>query len=106
MVEACRWALCTHSHVTAAQVVCLPLDAAVAAAALGLQDLEGGLEGARPRVVGWGYTEGDPFAQKKERPDRFQSVAARTLQSVHLPVLSGSECARRYSAYYCIVHTA
>jgi hypothetical protein len=81
--------------VTTGQVVCLPLDAAVAATELGLRDLEGDLVGARPRVVGWGYTEGDPFAQKKDRPDRQQSVASRRLNKAALPVVTGSECTRR-----------
>ena len=41
---------------SAVHVVCLPLDAALAAAELGVEDLRAGLEGRYPQVVGWGHT--------------------------------------------------
>ena len=42
-------------------VVCLPIDAAIAAAQLNVPDIREGLAGFYTTVVGWGYTEADPF---------------------------------------------
>ena len=41
---------------SAVQVVCLPLDTALAAVKLGVEDLRASLEGRYPQVVGWGHT--------------------------------------------------
>jgi len=46
----------------AVQPVCLPLNSVTAAAELKVSDLQTGLEGTWPHVVGWGYT--DPLSRE------------------------------------------
>ena len=70
-------------------MVCLPIDSAIAAAQLGLDDLDEA--GTRPRVVGWGYTEGNPLDRNKT-DSRTVYVASKRQFKVDLPLLSTDQC--------------
>jgi len=71
------------------QVVCLPIDAAITAAELGLAGLD--QAGTRPRVVGWGYTEGNPLDRNKT-DSKTVYVASKRQFKVDLPLLSEDRC--------------
>jgi len=73
---------------SAVQVVCLPLDAAVAAAELGVGDLRAGLEGRYPQVVGWGHTHPLQWGGDEEETGAPSSVQQR----LAVPVLAEDQC--------------
>ena len=73
---------------SAVQVVCLPLDAALAAAELGVEDLRAGLEGKYPQVVGWGHTHPLQWGGDEEETGAPSSVQQR----LAVPVLAEDQC--------------
>jgi len=72
----------------AVQPVCLPINSVTAAAELKVSDLETGLEGTWPHVVGWGYT--DPLS--REGDVKAASVPSSVLQRLEVPVKNNTEC--------------
>ena len=51
-----------------------------------------GLTGTVPVVVGWGYTEYDPWAVKQQGDFETANVASKVQQRLGVPVLTSSEC--------------
>ena len=74
----------------AVRVACLPLRPKVAAAQLNVPDIEEGLISYFPTLVGWGFTEGDPFDQKFA--GTRVKVASTIQQKLAVPVQSTSQC--------------
>merc|ERR1712013_164518 len=74
------------------QIVCLPLNLAEAARQLNIPDMRDGLTGTVPVVVGWGYTEYDPWAVKQQGDFKSANVASKVQQRLGVPVLTSSEC--------------
>jgi len=71
------------------QPACLPTPPELASEKLNVTDLDQGLTGTRPVVVGWGHT--NPFRADKE--DIFNVGAPKAVQQMlAVPVLSSSEC--------------
>jgi len=81
------------------QIVCLPVDPVHAARKLGLKDLHSGLVGKRPTVVGWGYTEYDPYNKEQQGDFKRANVASTSQQKLEIPVLSTSECTRKFGKF-------
>jgi len=75
----------------AVKLACLPIDATVAARELNVPDIREGLVSFRPTVVGWGKNvTGEKLSGVREK------VGSAIQQKLALPVLSHSECSRRY----------
>jgi len=74
----------------AVRVACLPLRPEVSAAQLNVPDINEGLASYYPTIVGWGFTEGDPFDQKFA--GTWEKVASPIQQKLAVPVLSTREC--------------
>jgi len=71
------------------QPACLPTAPELASEKLNVTDLDDGLTGTRPVVVGWGYTT--PYRTDKE--DTLNVGAPKAVQQMlAVPVLSSSEC--------------
>lgn len=84
----------TASPNLAVRVVCLPIDPKVAAEQLNIPDIEEGLASFYPTVVGWGYTQGDPFNQSFSGTK--QRVASPIQQKLAIPVQSSEQCSQKY----------
>ena len=78
----------------AVRFVCLPLRPKVAALQLNVPDINEGLASFYPTVVGWGYTEGDPFKQNKT-----SKVPSPKQQKLALPVLNENQCRAKLSDF-------
>ena len=76
------------------QIVCLPINPAEAASELNIPNIREGLVGTYPNVVGWGYTEYDPYALKAQGDYAENNVANTVQQKLGVPVLSTSQCGR------------
>jgi len=75
------------------QPACLPTSPELASEKLNLSDLNEGLNGTRPVVVGWGYT--NPY--QKDQEDTFNVGAPKAIQQMlEVPVLSSSECGQLF----------
>ena len=75
----------------AVRLACLPIDAMVAARELNVPDIGEGLVSYRPTIVGWGKNvTNEQLSGVRER------VGSAVQQKLALPVLSKSECTRRY----------
>ena len=75
----------------AVKLACLPIDATVAARDLNVLNIGEGLVSYRPTVVGWGTdVTNSKFSGAREK------VGSAIQQKLALPVLSKSECSRRY----------
>jgi hypothetical protein len=82
------------------QIVCLPLDKEEAARELNLPDLAGGLTGTFLTVVGWGYTEYNPYVSSLQQGDfKNSNVASSVQQMLNVPVLSFEECKEKWGGY-------
>ena len=58
---------------------------------LNVKDLNAGLTGTRPVVVGWGYTNPD----QRDQEDNFNVGAPKaTQQMLAVPILSSSQCGK------------
>jgi len=80
------------------QMVCLP--SPEAASQLNLPNLRDGLTGTFPNVVGWGYTEYDPFSLSKNQGDfKTDNVANTVQQRLGIPVLSASQCTQKFGRF-------
>ena len=84
---------------TGVQIVCLPINPAEAARELNVQNLRDGLVGKRPNVVGWGYTDYDPWATEQEGDFETTNVASSVQQRLGVPVLSSSECTQKFGKF-------
>jgi len=81
------------------QIVCLPLNQAETARQLNIPDMRDGLTGTRPVVVGWGYTEFDPWAFEQQGDFKTANVASKVQQKLEMPVLSPSSCQAKFSNF-------
>eukprot|EP00092_Neocalanus_flemingeri_P029387 GFUD01031904.1.p1 GENE.GFUD01031904.1~~GFUD01031904.1.p1 ORF type:complete len:569 (+),score=93.67 GFUD01031904.1:60-1766(+) len=81
------------------QIVCLPINPVEAAREVGLTNIRDGLIGKKPTVVGWGYTEYDPWATEKQGDFDKANVASTVQQRLEVPVLSSSECRRKFRSF-------
>merc|ERR1711892_375403 len=81
------------------QIVCLPLNPVKAAEELNIGNTQTGLEGTFPNVVGWGYTEYDPWATGQQGDFDTASVASKVQQRLGVPVLNSSECTRKFGKF-------
>ena len=75
--------------------VCLPLSPLEAAKQLNIPDIRDGLTGTIPNVVGWGYTEFDPWAGYFAKAN----VASTVQQRLAVPVLSSTACAKKFLTF-------
>jgi secreted trypsin-like serine protease len=74
------------------QPACLPTLPELASEKLNVSNLDEGLTGTRPVVVGWGHTNGFHWIQR-DPEDSFNAGAPKAIQQmVAVPVLSSSEC--------------
>ena len=73
-------------------IVCLPVDLGLAARQLNVRNLQGGLEGNYGVVVGWGYTDYDPFKEGSQGDISEFGVAQNFQQKLEIPVLSAEQC--------------
>jgi len=80
-------------------IACLTLDPQTDARALNIPDLRAGLEGTRPNVVGWGYTEYDAWAPGQQGDFNETHVASSVQQRLGVPILSSSECKRKFNNF-------
>jgi len=78
------------------QIVCLPGDPAQAARVLGLRNLGSDLVGKKLTVVGWGYTEYDPYKKEVQGDFDRANVANTAQQKLEIPVLSSSDCTQKF----------
>ena len=75
------------------QPACLPTSPELASEKLNVSDLDEGLTGTRPVVVGWGHTT--PY--QSDREDNFNVGAPKAIQQMlEVPVLSSSECGKLF----------
>lgn len=81
------------------QIICLPENPAQAARTLGLKNLGSDLVGERPTVVGWGYTEYDPWASGEQGDFEVARVASTSQQKLQVPVLSSSQCKQKFGNF-------
>ena len=81
------------------QIVCLPTNSREAARALGLSNLRSGLIGKRPTVVGWGYTEYDPWSTETQGDFAVNNIASSSQQKLEVPVLSTSQCQQKFNNF-------
>jgi hypothetical protein len=82
------------------QIVCLPVEKEEAAKELNLQDLAAGLIGKYPTVVGWGFTEYNPYVFAREQGDfKTSNVASSVQQMLEVPVLSFGQCKEKWRGY-------
>jgi len=78
------------------QIVCLPLKAAEFTKELNVENLQKGLEGNYPNVVGWGYSKDyDPYNDAKQGDFETNNVATAYQQRLDVQVISSSECFQR-----------
>jgi len=75
----------------AVRLACLPIDAMVAARELNVPDIREGLVSYRPTAVGWGKN-----VTSEQLSGVREKVGSAIQQKLALPVLSKSECSRRY----------
>jgi len=77
---------------------CLPSDAVLAAEQLNVRDLstDSGLAGKYGIVVGWGYTDYDPFKGGVQGDLKKLGVANNILQKLEVPVIPAEECYRMF----------
>jgi len=81
------------------QIVCLPLNPAETARQLNIPDMRDGLTGTLPVVVGWGYTEYDPWAAAQQGDFKTANVASKVQQRLGVPVLSSASCQEKFSKF-------
>ena len=82
------------------QIVCLPVEKEEAAKELNLQDLAAGLIGKYPTVVGWGFTEYNPYVSAREQGEfKTSNVASSVQQMLEVPVLSFGQCKEKWRGY-------
>ena len=77
----------------AVRVACLPIDPTVAATDLNVPDIKEGLSSKSAVVVGWGVADSDPDVKLYGNRER---VGYSVQQKLAVPVLSGSECSKKY----------
>jgi len=77
---------------------CLPSDQGLAARHLNVRDLDtnSGLAGKYGIVVGWGYTEYDPYRGTLQGDFQEARVANNIQQKLEIPVLPTEECSRKF----------
>jgi hypothetical protein len=80
-------------------IVCLPLNPLEAARQLNIPDIRDGLTGTIPNVVGWGYTEYDPWASDLQGDFAKANVATTVQQRLAVPVLSSTACAKKFNKF-------
>ena len=83
----------------AVQIVCLPIDISTAKLDLKLSNLNEDLVGKKPFVVGWGYTDYDPWALKEQGDFKKSGAASTILQKLAIPVLSSRECTQKFGKF-------
>ena len=81
-------------------IVCLPGDLGLAARQLNVKDLEEGLEGKYGIVVGWGYTEYNPYQEGTQGDINLYHVAQNLQQKLEIPVMSAEECNNQFSGRF------
>jgi len=81
-------------------VACLPIDEQSAARQLNLPNLKDGLTGISPIVVGWGYTEYDPFKSGDQGDFASTGVASSVQQMLEVPILRKEECKAKWDNKY------
>ena len=59
-----------------------------------------GLTGTVPVVVGWGYTEYDPWAVEQQGDFKTANVASKVQQRLGVPVLTSSACQEMFSTNF------
>ena len=76
---------------------CLPSDQGLAAEHLNVRDLDtnSGLAGKYGIVVGWGYTEYDPWGGV-QGDFKEAKVANNIQQKLEIPILTTEECSRKF----------
>jgi secreted trypsin-like serine protease len=75
------------------QPACLPTLPELASEKLNVSDLDEGLTGTRPVVVGWGHTT----SYQSDREDNFNVGVPKAIQQMlEVPVLSSSECGKLF----------
>lgn len=79
-------------------MVCLPSDTQLAARHLNVANLEtdSGLTGKYGIVVGWGYTEYDPYKGGVQGDINKYAVAQNLQQKLEIPVMSPDECNSKF----------
>ena len=81
------------------RIVCLPINPQEAARELNIPNIRDGLTGKFPIVVGWGYTEYDPWALEQQGDFAETNVASSVQQMLGVPVLSSSECSEKFGKF-------
>ena len=81
------------------QVVCWSINSQEAARELGLRNIVSGLIGEKATVVGWGYTDFDPWAGKSQGDFEKANVAKSVQQKLQVPVLSSADCTRKFQNF-------
>ena len=81
-------------------LACLPVDLGLAARQLNVRDLQGGLEGNYGVVVGWGYTDYDPFKEGSQGDISEFGVAQNFQQKLEIPVMSAEQCNEKFKGRF------
>ena len=81
-------------------IVCLPGDLGVAARQLNVEDMDQGLVGKYGIVVGWGYTEFNPYKGAGQGDINQFSVAENFQQKLEIPVMSAEECSDQFNGKF------
>ena len=76
--------------------VCLPGDLDLAARQLNVRDLEQGLAGKYGIVVGWGYTEYNPYKEGAQGDIITFRVAQNLQQKLEIPLMAAEECSNQF----------
>ena len=79
---------------------CLPGDLGLAARQLNVKDLEQGLDGKYGIVVGWGYTEFNPYQGGSQGDINQFGVAQNLQQKLEIPVMSAQTCNNQFSGRF------
>merc|ERR1711915_396800 len=81
------------------QIVCLPIEISTTKSDLEVSNLNEDLVGKKAVVVGWGYTEYDPWPLREQGDFDKTGAASTILQKLPIPVLSSRECARKFEKF-------
>ena len=81
-------------------IVCLPGDLELAARQLNVKDLDQGLDGKYGIVVGWGYTEYNPYKGGTQGDIDLLGVAQNLQQKLEIPVMSAEACNNQFSGRF------